>query len=378
MARIYLDNAATTPIDEEVLEQMLHIYRDFPGNASSIHEEGRRARSVIEQARKVVARALNASIGEVFFTSGGTESNNMVLKRAAIDLGIRRFITARTEHHAVLHTLESLQRDRGVEVVYVRQSVDGKPDLAHLEELLAIQSPTLVSLMHANNEIGTLNPIVQIAAICQRAGALFHSDTVQTIGYYPIDLLSLPIDFLTGSAHKFHGPKGVGFVYIHQPYRIRPYIDGGSQERTMRGGTENVAGIAGMAKALTLAGVHQEEREVRIRALRDYFASQLKKLHPAIQFNGDPFGEGHYKILSVSFPADARSDLLLLNMDIEGIAVSGGSACSSGAEAGSHVMDALHKNSPLKTIRFSFSHLNTVEEVDKVLAVLQKIYQIGH
>lgn len=374
MPRIYLDNAATTPVDPDVLDRMVQIWREVPGNASSIHEEGRKARTVIEQARKTVARVLNASIGEIFFTSGGTESNNMVLKRATYDLGIRRFITTRTEHHAVLHTLEALRRDLGVELLFVEQSADGKLVPDHLESLLCNQPPSLVSIMHANNEIGTLYPLEVLSAICRRHGALFHCDTVQTIGYYPLDLQALAIDFISGSAHKFHGPKGSGFVYINQAHSLKPFLDGGSQERTMRGGTENVAGIAGLAAALDAAHSGRQVREARIRGLRNYLAQRLKESLPEVYFNGDPFGEGHYKILSTSFPADSRSDLLLLNLDIEGIAVSGGSACSSGADAGSHVMDALFPNSPLKTIRFSFSHLNTEEEIDRVMEVLGKIY----
>jgi cysteine desulfurase len=373
MARIYFDHAATTPPDPAVVETMLLALRELSGNPSSIHEEGRRARAAVEQARKQIAHALKASIGEIFFTSGGTEANNMALKRSVFDLGIRRFVSARTEHHCVLHTLSAMERDLGTETVFVRQYPNGHIDLDHLEELLQQGPPSLVSLMHANNEIGTLSDLVSISALCRKHGALFHTDTVQTIGYYPLDLSLLSVDFLSGSAHKFHGPKGVGFLYINQANRLQPFIDGGAQERNMRGGTENVHSILGMAKALGLALSEREKREAQIRAVRDALALRLKVVFPDVLFNGDPFGNGHYKILSAAFPPSAKADLLLLNLDIAGIAVSGGSACSSGADAGSHVLDALAKDSPYKTLRFSFSHYNTVAEVDYLIEQLVEI-----
>jgi cysteine desulfurase len=374
MSRIYFDNAATTPLDPEVMEVMVRAYQELHGNPSSIHEEGRRARAAIEQARKQLAALLNSSIGEIFFTSGGTEANNMALKCAVRDLGVQRIISSRTEHHCVLHTLEALQRDQGTETFFVRQTQDGRLELEHLESLLASGGPkTLVSLMHANNEVGTLANLQEIGTLCRRFGAYFHTDTVQTLGYYPIDLNTLPIDFLAGSAHKFHGPKGVGFIYINQQNTLRPFLDGGSQERNMRGGTENIAGILGMAAALSKAYGEIASRRAKILEVRDYLAQRLEEAIPDIEWNGDPFGEGHYKLLSVGFPPGPKTELLLLNLDIAGIAVSGGSACSSGADAGSHVMDALKKDSPRKTIRFSFSHQNTLQEVDFLMEQLKKI-----
>lgn len=374
MNRIYFDNAATTPLDPEVMEVMIHAFREINGNPSSIYEEGRRARAAIEQARKQIAALLNSSIGEIFFTSGGTEANNMALKCAVRDLGVQRIISSRTEHHCVLHSLDALRLDQGVEAVFVQQTQNGHIDLAHLESLLAIGgAKTLVSLMHANNEVGTLASLQEIGALCRRFGAYFHTDTVQTLGYYPIDLNVLPIDFLAGSAHKFHGPKGVGFIYINKQNSLRPFMDGGSQERNMRGGTENIAGILGMATALSIGYGELEQRRTKIKSVRDYLAQQLQEAVPDIEWNGDPFGQGHYKLLSAGFPPGPKTDLLLLNLDIAGIAVSGGSACSSGADAGSHVMDALKKDSPRKTIRFSFSHLNTVQEADFLLEQLKKI-----
>lgn len=374
MKRVFFDNAGTTPLDPRVIATMVQAMQESNGNPSSIHEEGRKARAAVEQARRTIAQGLNASIGEIFFTSGGTESNNMALKCAVRDLGIQRILSTPTEHHCVLHSLEALQRDNGTEIHYLRQTPDGHTDLDDLEACLKSgQSKTLVSLMHANNEIGTLCDLEAVGALCAQYGALFHSDTVQTIGFYPLDLGKIPIHFLSGSAHKFHGPKGTGFIYINGENLLRPFIDGGSQERNMRGGTENVPGIAGMATAFQLALEERQMRERHIHGVRDYMAHRLRQEFEDIEFNGDPFGRGHYKILSVSFAPSPKSDLLLLNLDIAGVAVSGGSACSSGADAGSHVLNALKSNSSRKTLRFSFSHLNTREEVDFVVEQLKAI-----
>lgn len=374
MKRVFFDNAATTPLDPRVIETMLHTMREENGNPSSIHEEGRKARTAVEHARKTIAQGLNASIGEIFFTSGGTESNNMALKCAVRDLGVQRIISARTEHHCVLHSLEALHAHHGTTIIFLPQSPDGHIEPEALEMLLkSDSSKTLVSLMHANNEIGTLNDLRLISGLCQTYGALFHSDTVQTIGFYPIDLGDIPIHFISGSAHKFHGPKGTGFIYINKENLLHPFIDGGAQERNMRGGTENVPGIAGMAKALQLAWEERPGREAHIRSVRDYLGQRLLQEFDDIAFNGDPWGNGHYKILSASFPPSSKADLLLLHLDIAGFAVSGGSACSSGADAGSHVINALSNNSPRKTLRFSFSHLNTPEEVDFLITKLKAI-----
>jgi cysteine desulfurase len=370
--RVFFDNAATTSLDEAVIEVMINAMRNNNGNPSSIHAEGRNARAAVEQARKQVAKLLNASIGEIFFTSGGTESSNMVLKRAVSDLGVRRIISSRTEHHCVLHSLDALANE--VEIVFVDQDEAGHIQLAHLEALLQNKThKTLVSLMHANNEVGTLLDLDAVSELCQTYDALFHSDTVQTMGFYPIDLVKTKMNFLTGSAHKFHGPKGIGFVYINKANQIHPMIDGGAQERNMRGGTENLYGIIGLAKAMELAFEHMDERREQITQVRNYFAEQLKANFDDIEFNGDPFGQGHYKVLSVSFPGSDKADLLLLNLDIAGISVSGGSACSSGADAGSHVLEALKGNSDRKTIRFSFSHTNTLEEIDFTINKLKEI-----
>lgn len=376
MNRIFLDNAATTPLDPLVLEAMQQVMAHNFGNPSSIHAEGRQARAAIEAARKTIANLLNCSIGELFFTSCGTEANNMVIKNAVRDLGVSKVISSLIEHHCVLHSVERLASEQKAQIQWVKLDDQGHVDMQHLAEMLdqnqAAGEKTLVSLMHANNEVGTLLDINAVAALCQAHGAYFHSDTVQTLGYYPIDLAATPVGFISGSAHKFHGPKGIGFVYISSNNMLKPFIDGGAQERNMRAGTENIYGIVGLAKAMELAYEQLEERRQHIRRVRDYLAAQLEKTIPEVEYNGDPI-EGHYKILSVSFPPSARGEMLLMNLDMAGISASGGSACSSGIDVGSHVVGQLHPDSPRHTIRFSFNHHNTFAEVDAVVASLKKM-----
>ena len=371
MSRIFLDNSATTPLDPAVLAVMTDVMGKHYGNPSSIHAEGRQARALIEEARKTVATALNCSIGEIFFTSGGTEANNMALKNSVRDLGVRRIISSPLEHHCVLHSLDAIREAGTAEVVMVRIDGRGHVDLDHLDELLGEDGAplTLVSLMHANNEIGNLLPLAEVSARCRAHGAFFHCDTVQTMGYYPIDLTATPVSFLSGSAHKFYGPKGVGFVYINNDNIIKPYLDGGAQERNMRGGTENIYGIVGLAAALQRAVAERETRAAHVRELKAYFRQQLTAHYPDVEFNGDPEG-GHYKVLSVSFPESPKGDLLLMNLDLNGISASGGSACSSGIDVGSHVIGHLHPDSKRHTIRFSFSHHNTKAEIDQVIEKL--------
>lgn len=378
MSRIYLDNAATTPVDPSVIEHISSAMNTLWGNPSSIYKEGRSSRAAIEEARKTIANGIKASIGEIFFTSGGTESNNMALKCAVRDLSVNRIISSATEHHAVLHTLDSLQKYQSTKVEMVEQKVCGSVDLEHLESLLKnSEEKTLVSLMYANNEIGTMLDLPVVAELCAQYGAYLHSDTVQAVGFYPIDVDAHKIHFLTGSGHKFHGPKGVGFIYINSEAMLKPFIDGGAQERNMRGGTENLYGILGMSKAFSIALENMEDRRQQIETVRNYFVEQIQKYIPAIEFNGAPIGEGHYKIASVSFPPSDKGDLLLFSLDIEGISASGGSACSSGADAGSHVLNAIHPGSDRKTIRFSFSHHNTKAEVDQVISKLVQILELG-
>lgn len=372
--RVYLDNAATTAMREEVIEAMLPFMREHYGNPSSIHAEGRKVRAAIESARKTVAESIGASIGEIFFTSGGTESNNMALKCAVRDLGVKRIISAPTEHHCVLHTLESVEKKNGIEILFLDVDDKGRLSFEQLEELLKQGNvPTLVSLMHANNEIGTMLDLEALSELCQSNNAYLHSDTVQTVGHFPINVNTVQISFLSGAAHKFHGPKGVGFIYINNDNMIQPYIDGGAQERNMRGGTENVYGIIGMAKALAISYSDLEQDSRKVRELRDDLKSQLLNAFDDIEFNGDLDGSALYTVLSVSFPPGPKADLMLLSLDIEGISASGGSACSSGAETGSHVLKAIGANPDRKTIRFSFSPFNTKEEIDYVVEKLKAL-----
>lgn len=377
-SRVYFDNAATTPISDEVIEAILPVLRGQFGNPSSIHAEGRSVRSVIEAARKTVAQAIGASTAEIFFTSGGTESNNMAIKCAVRDLGVQRIISSPTEHHCGLHAIETVEKTDGVEVVWLPVDDCGHVDIHALESALAADGSkkTLVSLMHANNEIGTMIDLDRVSALCQQHGALLHTDSVQTIGHFPINVQHTPIHFLAGAAHKFHGPKGVGFIYVNADAPIKPFIDGGSQERNMRGGTENVYGIVGLAKALELAVTHMEERMSKILDVRNYMKSRLLEELDDIQFNGDPDGASLYTVLSVSFPPSPKNEMLLFNLDIAGISCSGGSACSSGAEKGSHVLEAIGADPARKSVRFSFSHYNTREEVDAVVSKLRGMVRV--
>ncbi len=373
--KVYFDNAATTPISKEVLEAMIPYLQNIHGNPSSIHAEGRKARAAIEQARRTVANCLNASIGEIFFTSGGTESSNMALRCSVRDLGVRRIISSPIEHHCVLHTLKQLEKETDVEIVFVEIDEKGRPSMESLVQLLEkpCYGKTLVSLMHANNELGTMINLDKVSTICQEHGALLHSDTVQTVAHFPIDVSKTKINFISGSAHKFHGPKGIGFIYINGDEKINPLIEGGAQERNMRSGTENIYGIVGLAKAIEIATANMDERRNHIEAIRAYAKEELLKHFDQVQFNGDPDGLSLYTVLSVSFPKSEKSDLMLLNLDIAGICASGGSACSSGAETLSHVMQAVASDPNRKTIRFSFSHYNTKEEVDFMIQTLKKI-----
>lgn len=369
--RIYLDNAATTPIADEVLEAMLPYLKNHYGNPSSTYAEGRTTRAALERARKSVADALNAIGREIFFTSGGTEANNTALKCAVRDLGIGRILTSPIEHSCVKNTVKCLENRNLVKVQYVNLEASGKADLGHLNNLLAGDSTkTLVTLMHANNEIGTLNDIWTIGTLCRKYGALFHTDTVQTIGHLPIDTQALEVDFLSGSAHKLHGPKGVGFLYIKRKIQMGGLIDGGGQERQMRSGTENVAGIIGFSKALSLAVEQLEERKTAIEEIRTYFMQRLKNLLPEVKFNGDPQGDYLPTILSVAIPTSMPLNMLLFNLDLKGVSVSGGSACSSGSVQGSYVTKILGVNPNYSTIRFSFSHYNTKEEIDRLIHIL--------
>ena len=374
--RIYLDNAATTPLSEEVIEVMNKCMRELYGNPSSIHACGRQVRAKIEESRKKIAVHLGASIGEIFFTSGGTESNNMAIKCAVRDLGVRRIISSKIEHHCVGHSLEAVEK-QGVEIVLLDVDEKGKLDYDSLENKLQEKKgiKTLVSLMHANNEIGTLSCMDRISQLCENYGAYYHSDTVQTIGHIPINVSKTKIHFLSGGAHKFHGPKGCGFIYVNSEAMIKPLIDGGSQERNMRAGTENIYGIVGMAKALEMACDNVESYTRHIQEIRTYFKQQLEDRFEDVHFHGDQ-ENFLYTILNVCFPPSDKSAMLLLHLDIAGISASGGSACSSGAEAGSHVLTAIGADPDRKSIRFSFSHFTTMEDIDKTLEKLSSIVRM--
>ncbi|MBK9513254.1 MAG: cysteine desulfurase [Flavobacteriales bacterium] len=378
MNRIYLDNAATTPLASEVFEAMVPVLREQFGNPSSIHAFGRQTRAVVERARRKVAELLHCTPGEIIFTSGGTEADNMVLHSCVRDLGVKHIITSAIEHHAVELTATRIGEQAGVLVHWVRLEPDGKPDVSHLRELLARTrgQGVLVSLMHANNEIGTRIDLDGIGALCREHGALFHSDTVQTMGHYAFDLSTLPVDFITCAAHKFHGPKGVGFLYMRSGAGLKPMILGGSQERNMRGGTENIAGIVGLAKAMELAYSHLKDHQDHVSGLKEHMRRRLIDSIPGVAFNGDTSTEALYTVLNVRFPDDGKAEMLIYNLDIEGIACSGGSACSSGSNKGSHVLAALYPDVTGANIRFSFSRYTTREEVDRTVDTLIRIFQL--
>ncbi len=371
MQRIYFDNAATTALDKEVLDTMLPYMTTHFGNPSSIYSYGRESRLAIETARKTVAKILNAHPGEIFFTSGGTESDNMAISASIHDLGCRHIITSPIEHHAVLHAVEHYDHEDVVSSSFVNLLPDGHIDLEDLDKQLAShEERCLVSLMHANNEIGNLLDIYAAGEICKKHDAIFHSDTVQTVGHYKIDLRSKPVHFATGAGHKFHGPKGVGILYVNDNIKIKPIIYGGGQERNMRAGTENLYGIVGFSKALQMADANLEKDAQYIQSLKTYMIEQLEKNISGVQFNGDYNGSSLYTVLNASFPKNEKSEMILFNLDINNICVSGGSACSSGADVGSHVIRAINNNPNLVAVRFSFSKHNTKEEVDTVVAKL--------
>jgi cysteine desulfurase len=374
MSRIYFDNAATTALDSQVLEAMMPYLTEKFGNPSSIYSYGRESKLAIEQARKSVAKNLNAHPSEIFFTSGGTESNNTAIQTSVRDLQCEHIITSPIEHHAVTHTVEHLDSTEHVKVSYVKLLPDGHINLEHLEKLLAHgNAKTLVSLMHANNEIGNMLDIDAVGNLCKKYNALFHTDTVQTVGHYPIDLRNTPVHFITGAAHKFHGPKGVGLLYINENVRIKPFIFGGGQERNMRAGTENLYGIVGFAKALEIATENFEKDSAHILELKNYMRSQLINKIKGVDFNGDVNGKSLYTVLSTRFPKTEKSEMLLFNLDINNICASGGSACASGAEEGSHVIRAINSNPNQITVRFSFCKHNTKEEIDIVIQKLKEL-----
>ena len=373
MNRIYLDNAATTALDPLVLEAMMPFFTEKFGNPSSIYSYGRETRMAIEQARKSVAKILNAHPAEIFFTSGGTESSNTAIFSSIRDLGCKHIITSEIEHHAVSHAVDYLKNSGKVSVSFVKLLPDGHIDLEDLEKLLSSSTvKTLVTLMHANNEIGNMIDLHAVGTLCNSYNAIFHSDTVQTVGHFPFDLRNTLVHFITGSAHKFHGPKGIGLLYINENIRIHSFIHGGGQERNMRAGTENIYGIVGLSNALEIATNNFEVDKAYILSLKLYMYDALKKNIPSISFNGDVLGKSLYTVLNVNFPASEKSEMLLFNLDINHICASGGSACASGAEQGSHVIRAINVDPNQIAVRFSFSKHNTKEEIDWVVAKLKE------
>jgi len=377
--KVYLDNAATTPIASEVIEEIQPYLNNYFGNPSSTHAFGRKTKNAIEINRKKIADLIQAKNNEIIFTSGGTEADNMALRCAVFDLNVKRIITTKIEHHAVLHTAECLRDQENVEIIFLATDHNGNPDLVQLESILNDKVNTLVTLMHANNEIGTLLPIKKVASICAKhKHVYFHSDTVQTMGHYSFNLSETPIDFLTCSAHKLHGPKGVGFLYVNQKISLNPLITGGSQERKNRGGTENLYGIVGLGKAMEMAYENLASHQKHIQDLKSFMKEKLEKIDQRISFNGETSPEKSlYTVLNVCFPADVCNSMLLFSLDIHGIAASGGSACSSGSNQGSHVLAELPHQENCQSVRFSFSRFNTQEDVEFTIEKIRSIINHG-
>lgn len=376
--RVYLDNAATTPLDPEVIKEMCNVMENTYGNPSSIHSHGREARTLIERSRKTVANLLGTSPSEIFFTSSGTEADNMAIRCGIIDHNIKHAITSRIEHHAVIHTFEALEKAGVIKLSFVNLDSKGNVDYDHLETLLKDNERSFVSIMHANNEIGTLSDIERIGDLCETYNAIYHCDTVQTMGHYKHDLSKLKAHFVVCSAHKLHGPKGVGFLHINHRIKIKPLIYGGAQERNMRGGTENIYGIVGLAKALDMAYATMEQHQQYIQGLKTYMIDQLKENIPGVEFNGetDP-NKSLYTVLNVSFPEMDMADMLLFNLDIAGISASGGSACSSGSDIGSHVLTAIGASASRPSVRFSFSKNTTKQEIDYTVAKVRELCMVN-
>lgn len=377
--KVYLDNAATTAMDDRVIDAMLPFMRTHYGNPSSVHSHGREVRSAIEKSRKKVAELLNTSPSEIFFTSGGTEADNTAIVSGIETHGITHAITSPLEHHAVLHTLEMCEKKGHIKLSILDVNDKGELDLDQLEKLLKSNPKSMVSLMHANNEIGNINDLNRIGIMAKEYDAFFHSDTVQTMGHYVHDLKNLPVDSIVAGAHKFHGPKGSGFLYVRKDKKVHPFIFGGAQERNMRGGTENVIGIIGTSKALEIAYEDMTSHQHHIEKIKKHFIQSLITEIPEVRFNGlsADFDNSLYTVLSVSLPpSETNRGMLLFNLDLEGISASGGSACSSGASVGSHVLRALNHTPDRDVVRFSFSRFNTIEEVDYTVGKLKEFYAV--
>lgn len=374
---VYFDNAATTPIEKKVLDKMIPYMENGFGNPSSIHKRGREIKSAIEKSRSRVAEILSCEPGEIFFTSGGTEADNMFIANTVVEKKIDTIITSKIEHHAVLHCCEYLNKSKNVNIKFVDINSSGELDLEHLEDIIKKHSQSLVTLMHGNNEIGNINDLKTISKICEKYDTIFHSDTVQTVGHYHIDLNEINMQGIVGSAHKFHGPKGVGFLYLNNKHKISPFIHGGAQERNMRGGTENVYGIIGLSEALTLSYNNIKDHKPRIQKLKKHMIDSLTKKIKGVKFNGmsSSVDKSLYTVLNVSIPNIEDQQMFLFNLDINNIAASAGSACSSGSDSGSHVLQEIQTNPGHVNVRFSFSKFNTLEEVDYVV---DKVVEISN
>lgn len=374
---VYFDNASTTKIREEVVHEISSILKNCFGNPSSSHSYGRSAKSYIETSRKTIANILNCEPKEIIFNSGGTESDNSILKSAVKDLRVKHIISSRIEHHAVTHTLDELEL-LGTNIHYVKLNENGNIDFENLENLLNVDNePKLVTLMYINNEIGNILDINRVSNLCQKYNVYFHSDAVQAVGHYKIDLSSLKIDFLSSAAHKFHGPKGVGFTYINKSTKIKSFISGGPQERGMRAGTESVHNIVGMTKALVIADQNMEKEAEYVRSIKIKMIDGLKSLFPDIHFNGDSgdMDKSTYTVLNVCFPIlNEKASMLDFHLDLKGIACSKGSACQSGSSQGSHVLNEIQSNDQKKfpSVRFSFSHNNKMDDVDYLIETLKE------
>ena len=376
--KVYFDNAATTPMRKEVIESISSVMEECYGNPSSSHAFGRTAKTYIETARKAIANLLNAMPQEIIFTSGGTESDNMILNCAVKDLKVTTLISSSIEHHAVLHALEALQKTHKINIAYVKVDHKGTIDLNHLEQLLQKDdSKKLVSLMHVNNEIGNILDLKKVGNMCHKYEALFHTDAVQGIGHFEFDLEELPIDFLSSAAHKFHGPKGIGFSFIRKNSGLEPFIHGGAQERGLRAGTESIHNIVGMYKALQIAYQNLKKEKKLVASIKEHFKSSLLNIFPEVKFNGCS-GENSistYTLINVAFPiSQEKASLLDFHLDLKGIACSKGSACQSGSTSGSHVLNTIQSDEikSWPSLRFSFSIFNTKEEVDYVMNVLEE------
>lgn len=376
---VYLDNAATTPLDPSVFEAMKPFLTEHFGNPSSSHLFGRKSKSAIENARRSIASCLGCHPSEIYFTSGGTEADNLAMRIAVEDLGCKRIITSAIEHSAVIKMAQLMEASGKADLQLVRLLSNGHIDISHLRDLLQGNGgKAFVSLMHANNEIANVLPLKEVGELCNQSGAVFHSDTVQTMGHFPIDLRNLHIQFLNAAAHKFHGPKGVGFIYISRGLKGHSHITGGGQERGMRGGTENVAGIIGMARALELACAHMDDHRKHVLDIKQYMMERLRNEIPGVVFNGDCANpESLYTVLNVTFPPTPNHDMFLFLLDLEGVAASGGSACSSGATKGSHVLDGIGALKPGQaSIRFSFSRFTRREDIDYAMDRIRQLVQL--